>query len=449
MKKNLVSLFLLSFILKTSAQNIVLNPDFEQFSSCPTVNGDLQKANNWLDVVYSADYMNCAYQGWTTQAVTGAQNGLGYAGFATYGNSNGAAESFGQFLSTPIVAGNSYRINFYAKRSDSGFYSSVCSGVCFYGFSGNPAAGGAQTNICTDQLVGATLLGCSDTIVDVNWQPFTIDFMSPANLDFIVITPGCALNCAEYIYIDNIYFSQTIPVALFTSPNHICPGTCTNFTNLSQNATTYLWTFAGANPSTSVDASPTNICYNTPGNYPVSLIATNSITSDTLTLNNYITVYPYPPPQGIMQNGDTLIANQGAVSYLWYYSGNSIPGATDYFYLATQSGDYNVVATDANGCEVEAAIFDVVAEIQSEIGNGQFAIYPNPVVDKCTIYNSQLTMGAVAIITIYNMLGVALQSEIKNQKSEMIADVTELPSGIYWLEVSTRQKILRSKFIKQ
>src|SRR6187399_2439675 len=86
------------------SQNIILNPDFEQFSSCPTVNGQLPYANNWLDVVYSCDYMNCAFQGWTTQTITGAQNGTGYAGFATYGNGVGASEAFGQFLSTPLIA---------------------------------------------------------------------------------------------------------------------------------------------------------------------------------------------------------------------------------------------------------------------------------------------------------------------------------------------------------
>ena len=63
------------------------------------------------------------------------------------------------------------------------------------------------------------------------------------------------------------------PVALFSSPNHICPGTCTDFTNLSTNATSFEWTFTGANPSSSTDVSPTSICYNTPGSYPVTLIA--------------------------------------------------------------------------------------------------------------------------------------------------------------------------------
>ena len=116
MKKNLLTLILFFFILKTYAQNIVLNPDFEQFTICPVGNGELQKADNWLDVVYSSDYMNCIFQGWTTQAVVGPQSGLGYAGFATYGNANGAAESFGQFSELLLL--QAIRIELIFMRSE-------------------------------------------------------------------------------------------------------------------------------------------------------------------------------------------------------------------------------------------------------------------------------------------------------------------------------------------
>ncbi len=236
--------------------------------------------------------------------------------------------------------------------------------------------------------------------------------------------------------------------AAFTAPNNLCPGTCTVFTNLSVNATSYQWSFPGASTTSSTDVNPQSICYLTPGSYDVTLIASNANEHDTITLSNYITVYPFPSAQGIIQSGDTLIANQGSVSYQWYFNGSSINGATDYFYVATQGGNYNVVCTDQNGCEVEAAIFDVVASVQSEIANGQLAIYPNPVEDKCTIRNAQLTIGTAVNITIYNTLGVAVQSEIKNSKSETNLDVTTLPSGIYWIEIKG-DKIFRAKFVKQ
>ena len=89
-----------------------------------------------------------------------------------------------------------------------------------------------------------------------------------------------------------------------------------------------------------------------------------------------------------------------------------MPGATDYFYVASEGGNYNVVATDANGCEVEAVIFDVVADVQLAIGSGQFAIFPNPVDDKFTILNldARLTKAHRGVkstieVSLYNLFG--------------------------------------------
>ncbi len=243
-------------------------------------------------------------------------------------------------------------------------------------------------------------------------------------------------------------FCNSLPIVIFTAPHNVCPGTCTNFTNLSSNATSYLWSFPGASPSTSTDPNPTNICYNTPGNYSVTLIGTNATGSDTLTLNNYITVYAYPPPQGIAQNGDTLFANQGAVSYQWYQTGVLIPGATDYFYVATSGGDFNVVATDANNCEVEAAIFDVVASVQSMSGNVQFtSINPNPVVDKLVIVSSEFGDKNEKDISIFNLLGEKIYSALHSRL--MTVDCEHFPSGTYWLEISNNKKTFRTKFIKK
>src|SRR5205085_919462 len=112
--------------------------------------------------------------------------------------------------------------------------------------------------------------------------------------------------------------STTFPLALFVADHSLCPGTCTSFDNLSLYGTSYQWNFAGATVTTSSDVNPQNICYNTPGNFDVTLIVSNQNGSDTLVLPNYINVYPYPPPQSISQNGDTLFALQGAQSYQWY-----------------------------------------------------------------------------------------------------------------------------------
>lgn len=242
----------------------------------------------------------------------------------------------------------------------------------------------------------------------------------------------------------------TQPVALFTAPNNLCPGTCCDFVNLSQGANSFQWIFQGANPGTSNDASPVNICYNSPGNYDVTLIASNSLGNDTLTLNNYITVFPYPPPQAILQSGDTLFANAGAVTYQWYHNGILIPGATASFYIAPESGDYNVVATDNNGCEVEAVIFDVIARVQSVAGNSNLAVYPNPAENTLTV-NCYMLNETATVISICNMMGektVSVQ-RVASGRQPAVLDVSDLFPGVYFLEINVGKNIYRIKFVKQ
>ncbi len=273
--------------------------------------------------------------------------------------------------------------------------------------------------------------------------------------DVWVFTPdsGCIQNCIP-----------VSPTAIIISViDSICPGRCAGFSNYSLNATSYSWFFPGASPDTSTDVNPTNICYSTPGNYDVQLIATNANGSDTLFLSNYINVYPSPPPQAITQSGDTLFANTGAAIYQWYFNTTLINGATDYFYIAPLSGDYNVVATDANGCEVEAAVLNVVAEVgsgswqSSAAGSAQLVIFPNPVEDKFTIkipiaIGTQVTSRTAVKISINNVLGemlLAVSPFASGVGSGGEADVSKLSPGLYYVELTDGEKIFRSKFVKQ
>ncbi|MCX6274095.1 MAG: T9SS type A sorting domain-containing protein [Bacteroidetes bacterium] len=256
--------------------------------------------------------------------------------------------------------------------------------------------------------------------------------------------------------------SQFSPVQSFSvSDSTICPGTCIDVNNFSQSYTSYHWIFfPGGSPSTSSDFNPQNICYNTPGSYGVTLIATRCNGTDTLTLNNYITVFPQPSSQAITQSYDTLFAIAGTGTYQWYFNNNIISGATDYFYVAPASGDYNVVATDTNGCEVEAAIFNVTAGLTPAFTEGDgINLYPNPVTDKLMLHYSQATNGTspqgvlrTYEISIYNMVGEIVYSVVDTRRrsnGNKEVDCRLLPLGVYWLEVSSNDNIFRAKFIKQ
>jgi hypothetical protein len=239
--------------------------------------------------------------------------------------------------------------------------------------------------------------------------------------------------------------STIFPSAAVTATSSLCPGTCTDFTNQSHNATTYLWSFPGGVPDTSTSINPTNICYVTPGSFDVHLIASNQNGSDTLVLTNYITVFPFPPAQAITQNSDTLFANIGSTFYQWYYNGNIISAATNYFYVATQSGDYNVVATDSNGCEVEAVINNVLARSQSDFTQDLLiSVSPIPGSEKLFI-NSSINIVSLKIL---DFIGKDLFTETLFQnKVEM--DIRFLSSGIYFLHIQTEKGNVVKRFIKE
>lgn len=88
----------------------------------------------------------------------------------------------------------------------------------------------------------------------------------------------------------------TPPVANFTAnATSISAGGSVNFTDLSTNLpTSWSWTFAGGNPSTSTSQNPSNIIYAAQGIYDVSLTVTNAYGNDTETKTGYIVVGPDP-----------------------------------------------------------------------------------------------------------------------------------------------------------
>jgi len=241
----------------------------------------------------------------------------------------------------------------------------------------------------------------------------------------------------------------TTPTAGFTSnATVVCPDSCINFINLSYHCTSYQWFFPGAVPDTSTFISPLNICYNVPGNYDVTLISTNANGSDTITLNNYISVYPDPGVPTIVQTGDTLTASTGYLTYQWYRNTwDILSGATNHKYIATVSGNYTVICIDTNGCETQGTISNVAAGVKlADVLN--FLIYPNPVQTKLTIQNSRASMQSGDMqFLIYNLMGEKMNLDI--DLSRWTIDCRPLDPGIYFLEINRQGEICRFRFNKQ
>jgi hypothetical protein len=108
-----------------------------------------------------------------------------------------------------------------------------------------------------------------------------------------------------------------------------------------------------------------------------------------------------------------------------------------------------VIATDNNGCEVEAVINDVIAGIsQLAVGNAQWAIFPNPVKDKLEIRN--LNGGTKISILIYNNIGEKVfETHEEKVPSQLSINVSSFTAGIYFLELSDGKTSVRKVFTKK
>lgn len=84
---------------------------------------------------------------------------------------------------------------------------------------------------------------------------------------------------------------STLAAMFEPSENVIAQGTCINFQDQSTGSpTSWTWTFDGGTPGTSTQQNPTNICFNTPGVYDVTLEISDGTDTDTYTYNDCVTV---------------------------------------------------------------------------------------------------------------------------------------------------------------
>ena len=223
------------------------------------------------------------------------------------------------------------------------------------------------------------------------------------------------------------------PVANFTTSSATCADSCIDFKNVSQYATSYHWQFPGGTPSNDTAETP-QVCYDMAGIYPVTLIASNMTGSDTLTIQNSVTVYTLPQPT-ISRNRDTLYTQPGYSAYQWYLNGNILNGETSAKLLAQIKGDYSVLVTNSNGCSKLSDLEEYMSII-SIVNNNSLAIYPNPLSDG---YWKLLVTEALigGTIDVFDVNGKVVYSSIIFQKLSEIK--LEGAKGLYLFRLNTKE----------
>ena len=158
-----------------------------------------------------------------------------------------------------------------------------------------------------------------------------------------------------------------------------------------------------------------------------------------------------------IQNIISIDSVSGA-NYQWFLNDTIITNANSSEYYVTQNGNYNVYLTNANGCtdSSDTFVFNTIGINESFINENVF-IFPNPASNQITIkFDSSVSKIFKAskqniLIDIKNELGQTKKTILKqmeNGKNELVLDLYDLPSGIYFIKFQNNNISINKKFIK-
>jgi PKD repeat protein len=181
-------------------------------------------------------------------------------------------------------------------------------------------------NGSNDGLYIGTDAGCfyKDGTMNV-WQPFSGGLPNVGVTQIEVFYSGNKIRCSTYgrgMWESGYYTPGNYPpTANITASEFIaCPGAGIQFTDYSSGQpTSWNWTFPGGSPASSTQQNPF-VVYNASGNYNVTLIVTNNNGTDTISMNNYITIATSPNANPTTV-GDS-VCNNGVVNLSATGTGN-------------------------------------------------------------------------------------------------------------------------------
>jgi hypothetical protein len=180
------------------------------------------------------------------------------------------------------------------------------------------------------------------------------------------------------------------------------------------------------------------------GTYQAS-VTVNGCTSEASSLSLVVVALPGIPV--ITVAGNTLTGPPG-LQYMWVLNGNdTLPDNTQSI-TATVSGTYTLIVRNAAGCSRSSQPKVVtVTAINGQISEGRFMLSPNPAQSRISLRWNGKKPKAVKIM---NAIGKSILSE-KNifAEGEAEFDLTGLPSGTYWLLITSEKSVTSMPFIKE
>jgi len=172
-----------------------------------------------------------------------------------------------------------------------------------------------------------------------------------------------------------------------------------------------------------------------PGEYQVLIVDTtcSSLLSTVVAVTQETAIEPT-----VSVSGDTLVSNLPCDDCQWLFDGEPIPGATGQFYVATQSGTYELEITSPNGCKYQSSGVElVISSTDLPVSVHHFSLSPNPAQNQVllTLELKKAERFTLSMSDAQQKL-IFMQTH-QNQKITLPIDLRALPAGTYFLKIQT------------
>ncbi|MBK7342409.1 MAG: PQQ-dependent sugar dehydrogenase [Saprospiraceae bacterium] len=173
----------------------------------------------------------------------------------------------------------------------------------------------------------------------------------------------------------------------------------------------------GGNPPNDPWPGLTDLCA---GTYSIFVTDCNGCTLELMAE----VVTPDQVPFGITLEGDTLVADEGYLTYDWYLADTLVGTTTEPWWLAGYSGTYSVIARGSDDCPRLSNTVEVQLSGLSWTDQTGLVIFPNPVADRMTLRAGRELDGELILLDVTGreIERVVVRLSAGNQMDWWIAD---------------------------
>lgn len=149
-------------------------------------------------------------------------------------------------------------------------------------------------------------------------------------------------------------------------------------------------------------------------------------------------------------SGDTLFSTQPCTACQWLLNNQPIPGATNPFYVATESGVYELQVTSSQGCTYQSSgISIVISGTSLPASVRKFSLAPNPS-NGLVMLEMELDAVEQFIISLSDTSQRQLFMQTHHaDKLSLPIDLKSLPAGTYLLNVQMQDGSFVKKVVKR